>query len=96
MFLISIRHRRCATKLLKKNSYQLEHVPDHFKTQEMCKVACFYPWVIGHIPDHFKTQEMCNKAIKVDPSFLQLVPDWLVSQEQLKLWHHIDDWLIRW
>ena len=72
------------------------HVPDHFKTQEMCKGVCFYPWLIGHVPDHFKTQQMCNKAVKVDRSLLQLVPDWFVSQEQLKLWHDSDDWLIRW
>ena len=72
------------------------HVPDHFKTQEMSKGVCFYPWLIGHVPDHFKTQQMCKKAVKVDRSLLQLVPDCFVSQEQLKLWHDSDDWLIRW
>ena len=35
---------------------------------------------------------MSIKAVEVDPSFLQLVPDWFVTQEQLKLWHGSDDW----
>ena len=39
---------------------------------------------------------MCDKAVELDPSFLRFVPDLFVSQEQLKLWHDNDDWLIRW
>ena len=62
----------------------------------MCKGVRFRSWLIGHVLDHFKTQEMCDKAIKDDPSSLRFVPDWFVSQEQLKLWHDSDDWLIRW
>ena len=62
----------------------------------MCKGVCPNPRLIGHVPDHFKTQEMCNKAVELDPSFLWFVTDWFVSQEQLRLWHDSDDWLIRW
>ena len=77
--------------------YQLEHVPGHLRIEEMCKgVLCFCPWLVGHVPDQYKTQKMCNKAVKVDPSFLRFVSDWFVTQEQLKLWHDIDYWLIRW
>ena len=74
----------------------LKHVRDHFKTQNICKGVRFYPRLIGHVPDIFKTQEMCNKAVEKDPYYLRFVPDWFVSKEQLKLWHDINDWLIRW
>ena len=30
---------------------------------------------------------MCDKAIKDDPSSLQFVPDWFVSQQQLDVWY---------
>ena len=95
MFLIILRQEMCK-EAVKKNPYALEYVPGHLKTQEMYKGVRFRPWLIGNIPDHFKTQEMCERAVEVDPSFLRFVPDWFVSQEQLKLWHDGDDWLIRW
>ena len=36
---------------------------------------------------------MCDKAAREDPYSLQYVPDWFVTQEQLKLWY---DELIKW
>ena len=46
----------------------LEHVPDQFKTKEMCEKAmgerC---WVLRFVPDHFVTQEMCNRAMQRHP-----------------------------
>ena len=39
----------------------------------------------------FKTQEMCDKAVRRKPWLLEYVPDWFVTQEQLKLWHDDDD-----
>ena len=43
----------------------------------------------------------CIKAVEVDPSFLQIVPDWFVTQQQLKIWHDDDEYcsddeIIKW
>ena len=37
-------------------------------------------WSLYNIPHNFKTSETCNKAVEDDPSFLQLVSDWFVTQ----------------
>ena len=37
---------------------------------------------------------MCNEAVEFDPSSLRFVSDCFVTQQQLKLWHHSDDWLL--
>ena len=42
---------------------------------------------------------MCNKAVCRDPWLFEYVPDWLVTQQQTKLWHNDycnDDRLIEW
>ena len=39
------------------------------------------------IPDHFKIQEMCIKAFEPDPWQLKYVPDWFMTQGQVKVWH---------
>ena len=49
---------------------------------ELCSLA--------YVPDHFKTQKRCGKAVKDNPSFLQFVSDWFVTQQQLKIWHDDD------
>ena len=43
---------------------------------------------------------MCNDAVWGDPSSLQYVPGWFVTQQQLKAWHNYngncnDDELIK-
>ena len=43
------------------------------------------------IPDRLKTQKMCSKTLKDDTYYLQFVPDWFVTQQQLKIWHDNDD-----
>ena len=35
---------------------------------------------------------MCNKTVRDDPSSLQFVPDWFVTQEQLDIWDDDDYW----
>ena len=30
---------------------------------------------------------MCDAAVSEDPYYLQYVPDWFVTQEQVKIWH---------
>ena len=44
---------------------------------------------------------MCDKTVKNDSYSLQFVPDWFVTQQQLKLWHDDYDYynydeLIEW
>ena len=77
--------------------FALRHASDFLKTQKMCDDAvkkCLR--VLKDVPDHLKTREMCDKAL-FDKAFwrytfsLQYVPDWFVTQQQLKLWHHYDD-----
>ena len=64
------------------NPYTLDHVSDHFKTQEMCNEAVRRePWFLDIIPDCFKTQGMCIKAVEVDPWQLHYVLAHLKSQE---------------
>ena len=51
-------------------------------------------WKVNDVPDYLKTQKKCDKVVKVDPSFLQFVPDWFVSKQQLDVWYgddHDDD-----
>ena len=52
-------------------------------------------------PDHFKTQEMCNETVRDDSFSLQFVPNWFVTQHQVKLWRDDseycdDDKFIEW
>ena len=61
--------------------WSLQFVPDHFKTQEMCKkVVEEYPQMLFHIPNHFKTQEMCKKAVEVSTCSLEYAPDCFKTQ----------------
>ena len=58
-------------------------------------------WQLGVAPDHLKTRETCERAVVKYPATLEFVPDWFVSQQQLKLWHDNDDYcnnneLIKW
>ena len=44
---------------------------------------------------------MCNKVVRMDPWLLNNVPDWFVTQEEVKLWHddndfYDDDEIIEW
>ena len=44
---------------------------------------------------------MCDKAVRDDAFFLECVPDWFVTQQQVKLWDYDDDFcdddeIIKW
>ena len=47
---------------------------------------------LNDISDYLKTQKMCDKAVKDDPSSLQLVPNWFVTQQQRDMWYDDDYW----
>ena len=35
---------------------------------------------------------MCDKTVRDDPSSVQFVPDWFVTQEQMDVWYGDDYW----
>ena len=35
---------------------------------------------------------MCDKAVREDPFSLEYVPDWFVTQEQVKIWDDNNDY----
>ena len=54
------------------------HVPDHFKTQEMCEKSVEKdPWWLFNVPNRFKTDRMCEKAVQKNLLCLEYVPDHL-------------------
>ena len=60
----------------------------------MCERAVWLgPSVLQLVPDHFKTQEICDDAVRDESFSLQYVPDWFVTQQQVKL---RDNRLISW
>ena len=70
------------------------HIPDRFKTQDVCKkVVEADPSNLGYVPNDFKVQKMCNKAVHMDPWLLNYVSDWFVTEHQVKIWH---DKIIKW
>ena len=77
-------------KAVEEDTNLLKYVLDHLKTQEMCIKDRGCPWLIGYIPDHFKTQDICIKAVEVCQRQLKYIPDWFVTQQQIKLWHDHD------
>ena len=69
------------------------HVPDDFKTQEMCSEEVRNkPYMLLFVPDHLKTKEISNKPLREDSFSLACVPDWFVIQGQVKLWHDDNDY----
>ena len=59
------------------------------------------PWQLHYVPDRLKTQEMFDATMREDPSSLVYIPDWFVTQGQVKIWHDgydycDDDRLIEW
>ena len=63
-------------KAVCNNPYTLRHVPDWFKTGEMCDEAVRRePYNLLYVPDHFIMQEMCNEAMRENPAAFFLIPD---------------------
>ena len=57
--------------------------------------------MLKYVPDYFKMQEICNDVVEKKPYGLEYVPDWFVTQQQIKiLQYDNDDWydndLIEW
>ena len=76
-------------------------IPNRFKTQEMCiKAIEADPSFLQIVPDHFKMQRMCE-AVQKRLCLLKYLPEWLVTQQEIKIWHDDDEFcnddkLIKW
>ena len=69
-------------KVVWKNPYALDYVPDYIMTQKICNEAVGEnPAAISLVPDCFKTQEMCIIALEVDPWLLNGIIDYLKTQK---------------
>ena len=84
MSLTILRLKPCVKKWLRVQRF----VPANLKTQEMCINAIGKtPWMLRCVLNCLKAQEMCNETMRIEPYLLEYVPDWFVTQQQLKLWH---------
>ena len=54
--------------------------------------------MLKYVPDHFKFQEMCNDVMMEVPLLLRHVPDWFVTQQQLRQFddYYYDNVYIKW
>lgn len=42
------------------------------------------------VPAQYVKQEVCADAVRDEPFSLQYVPDWFLTQQQIKIWHDDD------
>ena len=51
------------------------------------------PWQLNDIPDYLTTKKkVCDEAVKSNPSSLQFLPDWFVTQQQMDVWYDDGYW----
>ena len=51
----------------------------------MCDAAmCMVTYFLANVPNRFKTRKMCDKAVRKERFSLLFVPDWFVTQQQIK------------
>ena len=50
------------------------------------------PFTLWHVPDNLKTQEMCIRTVEAGLGLLEYVPDWFVTQQQIKIWRDDDEY----
>ena len=79
-----LKIEKMCDKVIEKNLWALESVPDRLLTQEMCDIAVrMEPWSLRIIPDNFKSQEMCDAAVACYPNTLKNLPDWFVREQDI-------------
>ena len=89
-------------KAMRIERYSLAFILDCFKTQEICDKAIeIDPFTLWHVLGNRKTQGMCIRAVEAGLRLLDYVPDWFVTQQQIKIWldgdeYCDDDKLIEW
>ena len=71
-------------KSVEIDPYILWHVPDHFKTQEMCIKAVGAmrnkPW-LSFVPEQYITQEVCNEVVYTMLKVFCWIPDGFKTQD---------------
>ena len=98
----NLKTQEMCNKAMHIDPYSLAYVPDHFKTQKMCdKVIEIDPFTLWHVPDNLNMQGICIMAVEAGLGLSEYVPDWFVTQQQIKIWrddddHCNDDELIKW
>ena len=51
----------------------------------MCDAAvCMETYFLANVLNRFKTRKMCDKAVRKEHFSLLFVPDWFVTQQQIK------------
>ena len=89
----NLKTQKMCNEAMRIEPYSLAFVPDRFKTQKMCdKTIEIDPFTLWHVPGNLKTQGMCIRAVEAGLGLLEYVPDWFVTQQQLKIWHDDDDY----
>ena len=85
-----LKTKEMCEKVVEKRPYLLYDVPEHLKTKEMYeKVVEGRPYLLYYVPEHLKMKEMYEKV--VDLGLLKYVPDWFVTQQQIKIWRDDDE-----
>ena len=63
--------------------WQLEYIPDKYKTQEMCEeFVSEKAWCLVYVPNEYKTRKMCEQAFKEDDRLF--IPDWFITAEMVE------------
>lgn len=58
------------------------HVPDGFKTLNMCMIAVHgYSQALLDVPMQFMTRELCMEAVKANPQSIECVPDHIITAD---------------
>ena len=84
------------TRVCNMTLRNLEFVPDHLKTQEMCNEAVHInPLLLTYVSDHFNTEEMCKEAVTNKAYTLRYVLDYLKTQEVCEKAVEEDPWELK-
>ena len=77
-----VRHCRSLLEIYLLSMSGLFFIPDHLKTQEMCKKEMdIEPRFLPLVPACLETQETCEKAGGKYPWLLKYVPNWFVTRQ---------------
>lgn len=67
---------------IEKSPWNIESVPDEFKTEELLKISISYnSMILRDIPEQFLTEELCFIAVKKDCYALKYVPKNLFNEK---------------
>jgi hypothetical protein len=73
-------------RIQKDPKFGLEHVPEKFRTPEVCKAAVeIYDWALKDVPEKFITPELCKIAVEHSGYALRYVPEKFITPELCKI-----------